>query len=173
MSLSSHLEDKNSPVGEFLRSRFSDTRTFLKDARKQVRSADTIIPAIEGTSYPWGTIGMAVDYRIRCYFDVTAHDRLVAYGGARILSDPSPFILPYLVQVKPGLLKSLLASIVDIPPVFQSDFPAGVQAGFRKRRNDIEFFKGIIYLRPLQALFPHVQTAHGGRRDSELRAVIP
>ena len=137
MSLSSHLEDKTSQIREFLRTRFSDTRTFLKDARKRVRSADTIRPDID---VPWGTIGMAADYRIRYYFDVTPHDKLVAYGGAGILSDPPLIILPYLVQVKPGLLKSLLTSIVDIPVGTQSDFPTGIQAGFRKRRNDIEFF---------------------------------
>ncbi len=137
MSLSSHLEDKNSPIREFLRTHFSDTRTFLKDARKRVRSADTIRPDID---VPWGMIGMAADYRIRYYFDVTPHDKLVAYGGARILSDPPPIILPYLLQVKPGLLKSLLTSIVDLPASVQSDFPTGIQAGFRKRLDRVEFF---------------------------------
>lgn len=83
MSLSSHLEDKNSPIREFLRTRFSDTRTFLEDARKRVRSADTIRPDID---VPWSTIGMAVDYRIRYYFDVTPHDKLVAYRGAKLLA---------------------------------------------------------------------------------------
>ncbi len=83
MSLSSHLKDKNSPIREFLRTRFSDTRTFLEDARKRVRSADTIRPDID---VPWSTIGTAVDYRIRYYFDVTPHDKLVAYSGAKLLA---------------------------------------------------------------------------------------
>ena len=88
MSLTSHLRDKNSPIREFLNTRFSDTRSFLKDVRKQLRSADTIRPTVDvlGTRYPWGTIGMALDYRIRYYFDVTPHDKLIANTGARRLT---------------------------------------------------------------------------------------
>ncbi len=92
MSLSSHLENKDSPIRKFLRSQFSETRTFLRDARSQLRGADTILPngynrgEVGRTRYPWSTIGMAVDYRIRYYFDVTPVDKLVAYSGAALLA---------------------------------------------------------------------------------------
>ena len=92
MSLSSHLEDKSSPIREFLRSRFSETRPFLRDARSQLRGTDTILPmaiTVEKpgrTRYPWSTISMAVDYRIRYYFEVTPVDKLVAYSGAALLA---------------------------------------------------------------------------------------
>ena len=134
MSLSSHLEDKTSPIREFLRTQFSETRTFLRAPRKQVRSADTIIPDIEGTSYPWGTIGMAVDYRIRYYFDVTPHNKLTAYKGAWMLAEPPPFLL----QVMPPHLP--VASITDLPAGIQSEFPTSIQVGFKQRRDGIAFF---------------------------------
>ena len=83
MSLSSHLKDKNSPVREFLRTEFPNSRAFLRDARKRVREANTVRPNM---TVPWSTIGIALDYRIRYYFDITPHDKLVAYDGALHLS---------------------------------------------------------------------------------------
>ena len=84
MSLTSHLKDKNSPIREFLRTEFPDTRTLLKDARNQVRNADTVRPDGE---IPWGTIATALDYRVRYYFDVTPCSELLAHQGARRLTD--------------------------------------------------------------------------------------
>ena len=84
MSLTRHLDNKNSPIHEFLRTRFPDVRTFLKDARSQVRNADTIRPY---GNIPWGTIGTALDYRLRYYFAVTPCSELIAYEGARRLTD--------------------------------------------------------------------------------------
>ena len=96
MSLTSHLDDKNSPIRHFLRSRFPDTRGFLKDARKRVREATTIRQTPE---VPWTIIGTALDYRLRYYFEVTPFDKLVAYQGARRLTDTqslsSPIQLSY------------------------------------------------------------------------------
>ena len=83
MSLSSHLEDKNSHIRQFLRTQFPNTRSFLAEARKMVREADTIVP---DENVPWGLIGTALDYRIRYYFGITPHEGLVASRGARILS---------------------------------------------------------------------------------------
>ncbi len=37
--------------------------------------------------YPWSTVGIALDYRIRYYFAVTAYEELIAYQGAQRLSD--------------------------------------------------------------------------------------
>ncbi len=86
MSLTRHLEDKSSPVHQFLRTQFPNTQPFLADARKQVRGADSILPD-EDPSYPWGTIGTALDYRIRYYFAITPREELVAYRGARRLTN--------------------------------------------------------------------------------------
>ena len=90
MSLSSHLEDKNSHIRQFLRTQFPNTRSFLAEARKMVREADTIVP---DENVPWGLIGTALDYRIRYYFGITPHEELVAYKGARRLNSGTFLII--------------------------------------------------------------------------------
>ena len=141
MSLTNHLKDKKSPIRAFLRTQFPDTRAFLKDARQQLRSVDPIRPdndvqgrldtghSAGGIRYPWGTIGTALDYRIRYYFDVTSHDEFVAYNGARLLTDP------------PIHAKVDTCTIRDLPAGVRSDFLTDVQIGFRLRRDRIEFFE--------------------------------
>ena len=71
---------------------------------------------------------MALDYRIRYYFDVTPHDQLVAHKGACMLSDP-----PIHAEVAPH-------TIVDLPAGIRSNFQAYNKIGFRPRRDRIEFF---------------------------------
>ena len=83
MSLTGHLKNKDSPIRQFLRTRFPNTRSFLADDRKRIREADTIRPR---EAVPWFTIGTALDYRIRYYFGLTPSDQLNAYRGARTLS---------------------------------------------------------------------------------------
>ena len=82
MSLTGHLKNKDSPIRQFLRTRFPNTRSFLADDRKRIREADTIRPR---EAVPWFTIGTALDYRIRYYFGLTPSDQLNAYRGARTL----------------------------------------------------------------------------------------
>ena len=82
MSLTSQLSNAASPVSQFFRSRLSNSKSFLSKARKQVRAQRTIRP--EG-NLPWTTIGTALDYRIRYYFDVTPPEKLAAFEGAREL----------------------------------------------------------------------------------------
>ena len=84
MSLTRHLKGRNSPIRKFMQTQFPNTKPFLADARKQVRAAYTIHP---DEDVPWGVIGMALDYRIRYYFDVTPYDELAAYKGAGILTN--------------------------------------------------------------------------------------
>ncbi len=87
MSLTAHLSDSNSPVYRFMREEFPNTRTLLADARKQVRATDIIKPI---ASLDWSTIGTALDYRIRYYFDIRPMQDLVAYAGAGIVTDLQP-----------------------------------------------------------------------------------
>ena len=84
MSLTGHLKDRNSPICQFLRTQFPNTRSFLEEARKQIRRAGTIQP---DEDVPWGVIGTALDYRIRYYFGITPHEKLAAYRGSETLSD--------------------------------------------------------------------------------------
>ena len=91
MSLTRLLNDKTSIVSQFMLSHFPNTSLLLKDARKQVRNADTLIlPDAQpgGRGYPYGTIGTAIDYRLRYYFAVTPPEKLTACEGAPMLPDP-------------------------------------------------------------------------------------
>ena len=85
MSLTNHLDDRKSPIRRFLRNQFPNTRTFLANPRKQLRGACNIGPKTRD-QYPWSTVGVALDYRIRYYFAVTPITELVAYRGAELLS---------------------------------------------------------------------------------------
>lgn len=87
MSLTDHLKSKSSPIRQFFLDQFPNTRSFLADARKRVREASTVRPDAD---VQWSTIGMALDYRVRYYFGVTPHDKLIAYEGARCLTDAQP-----------------------------------------------------------------------------------
>ena len=84
MSLTSYIEDRKSPVSEFLRTQFTNERSFLASARKQVRQSITMR---QDVAVPWGIIATALDYRIRYYFAVTPYEELVAYKGARSLTE--------------------------------------------------------------------------------------
>ena len=85
MPLTLHLKDKDSPVRRFLRDQFPNVRAFLVKPRRNLRKAYTICQE-SCNNYPWSTVGVALDYRIRYYFGVTPCEELVAYKGARDLS---------------------------------------------------------------------------------------
>ena len=79
MSLTSHLKSTHSPIRKFLRLTFPN-RSFLKDANKRMRSASVVLPC---NSNSLGTIGLALDYRIRYYFARTPTQALFAFHGLR------------------------------------------------------------------------------------------
>ncbi len=85
MSLSSHLEDKTSPIGQFIKAHFSQTTQLTKVANQQLKNAETIRPAQADKSYPYAIIGAAIDYRLRYAFAITPYRRLVAWQGAQKL----------------------------------------------------------------------------------------
>ena len=64
MSLTSHLDNSSSPIRKFLEERFPITRAVMREANAQLRKAETIRPS---EPVPWGTMGMAFDYRARRY----------------------------------------------------------------------------------------------------------
>lgn len=81
MSLTSHLKDPASPVHRFVRERFPRVRAVVRPANADLKGAGTIRP--EGDVH-WGTIGTAVDHRIRYYFG-PAHEAGAVQGGAFML----------------------------------------------------------------------------------------
>src|SRR5260370_5202826 len=86
MSLTSHLNDPTSPIGQFIKLRFAQTTGLTKAANLKLKAAETLRPALCGTSYPYANIGTAIDYRIRYAFDVTPYQQLVAWQGALLLT---------------------------------------------------------------------------------------
>lgn len=76
MSLTSHLKDSQSPVYQFMRERFPQTRAVVRECNKELANVETIRPAMQ---VPYSTIGTALDYRIRYYFAETPLDKLIAW----------------------------------------------------------------------------------------------
>ena len=103
MSLTKHLNDGNSPIGRFMREKFPDIGKLLAGPRRRLRKRYTIWPE-ECENYPWSTIGVALDCRIRYYFAVSRPDDLIAYRGAQQLSVARSFSPPgrQLTAVRSG-----------------------------------------------------------------------
>ncbi len=86
MSLSSHLNDPASPIGQFLKLTFANTRRLTKSANQHLKTMETLRPAHADASYPYALIGTAIDYRIRYAFEMTPSQQLVAWKGALLLT---------------------------------------------------------------------------------------
>ena len=89
MSLTSHLKDPNSPVTRFLKERFPNTRKapFLRNARESLSNSVTTQPVPPFSQGVYATIGTAIDYRLRYYFDITHPTELAAFTA---YETPSP-----------------------------------------------------------------------------------
>jgi hypothetical protein len=86
LSLTSHLKDPTSLIGQFIKRRFVQTALLTKVANQQLKNANTICPIQVDKSYPYPTIGTAIDYRIRYAFAITPYQQLVAWQGALYLT---------------------------------------------------------------------------------------
>lgn len=86
MSLTSEINNPKSPVGVFFRKRFPNTRAMVTECNRSLRDAETICPT-ERIGVDFGTLGTAIDYRLRYYFAVTPSEDLVAWSGAQMVSD--------------------------------------------------------------------------------------
>lgn len=132
MSLTSHLKDSKSPVRRFFSERFPNTRSVIRECRSTITDAETIRPAIP---VPWGTIGIALDYRLRYYFGITPSHDLVAWAGAKRVSDDeiweSVGIGSYAIKAGPndpslprGTIESFFQDLDEVLPELR---PAGRQ----------------------------------------------
>lgn len=79
MSLTSHLNTLSSPIGQFIRERFSQTTSITKVTNPQLRNSETILPVAH--PWPYDKIGSAIDYRIRYSFAITPRQQFVAWAG--------------------------------------------------------------------------------------------
>lgn len=87
MSLTSELDRRDSPVGQFLRDTFPHTRAPLAKCRKALR-----VPLVSPpSSKAYAQVGTAVDYRIRYHFAPTPWHEFVAAHGAVIESKTGHF----------------------------------------------------------------------------------
>ena len=84
MSLTSHLKDSGSPIYQFFRQQFPYTRSLVQECNREIAKTETIRPT---SKIPYGTIGTALDYRIRYYFAETPLDKLVA-GRTMLALEP-------------------------------------------------------------------------------------
>ena len=84
MSLTSHLDDLQSPVRKFFSDLFPNTRPVTRECGAALSNAETIRPT---SRVPYSTLGTALDYRVRYYFSVTPSKDLVAWQGAALPSD--------------------------------------------------------------------------------------
>lgn len=91
MSLSSHLRDTQSPIGRFLMTHFANTPAITHDPNVQLRSATCLQPTlIPREYYPWGTIGHAIDFRVRLNFTTAVVSLAPALGAEDLLAFVSP-----------------------------------------------------------------------------------
>jgi len=56
------------------------------EQNRKLAGADTILPQTGDEAYPYGEVGMAIDYRIRYYVEITPFHNLVAARGAKNVS---------------------------------------------------------------------------------------
>jgi hypothetical protein len=119
MSLTSHLNSLTSPVGQFIKERFSQTAIITKETNSKLRNSVTLLPAAH--PWPYDKIGGAIDYRIRYSFDVTPGKQLAAWTGAHML----PFQLedgglvegPYSLELVEAFFTRLDDIVENIRPV--------------------------------------------------------
>ena len=129
MSLTSQIEDSKSPVGAFFRTRFPNTRAVVTECNKSLRNAETIHPT-ERIGKDFGTLGTAIDYRLRYYFAATPSQDLVAWRGAQMVNDRGfhgrvelaaggSFVeLPKLPEeIVEGFFQNLDVTLADLQPV--------------------------------------------------------
>ena len=84
MSLTSRLDDSQSPVRKFFSEQFPNTRPVTRECGRALSDVETIQPT---TPFPYTTMGTALDYRLRYYFSVTPYDDLAAWQGATLVTD--------------------------------------------------------------------------------------
>ncbi|MEA2515709.1 MAG: hypothetical protein QOJ59_5198 [Thermomicrobiales bacterium] len=101
VSLSSHLEQPDSPIRRFLVERFPNTRPVVADVRAAMTGARTILPA-DAEGYTWSMMGTAVDFRLRGYFEPVS-----------FTSQPTAGVMNLWGAEGAGLLENVAARLDD------------------------------------------------------------
>ncbi len=102
MSLTQDLKTKGSWTRSFFETRFPNLAAVKADLRQRVEGSETIVP-VGTVGYPWGAVGMALDYRIRLNFPASA---ALADRWATWVRDPG---IGFVVSRDPALPEPLVA----------------------------------------------------------------
>lgn len=90
LSLSSHLENRGSPVRRWLEERFPETRGVTREANRQLRGGEPTCPIPRVAEADASLVETALDYLLRGCLRVTSIERTVATNAVQILSrDPT------------------------------------------------------------------------------------
>jgi hypothetical protein len=90
LSLSSHLEDRSSPVRRWLEERFPETRRVTTRANRQLRGGESTCPIPRVAEADASLVGTALDYLLRACLRMTSIERTVATSAVQFLSqDPA------------------------------------------------------------------------------------
>ena len=110
MSLVDALRYPEDPVRMFLYDQFPNTAPITRDARNWLKLTRTILPAQE---IPWGTIGKALNIRIRYYYQT--EPSILEWSGFRNLNDDLRNVrcLPKEFQFIPGLFQEFSTSLTE------------------------------------------------------------
>lgn len=133
VGLTSELEDQDSRVRLFFAERFPNRRAIKRDVRDRTVDAPTIRPTVD---VAWGTIGTALDYRLRFSFEAArALIGDLVGGGLGLLTDES---YPPSIDPEPPLLARIGALILAgsglITKELAAEFFGGVAAAVRDAR---------------------------------------
>ena len=123
MSLTSHLEDGTSPIGQFIRQRFARSTKLRKEANRQMRSATTLRRDAVISGYPYSTLAIALKYRIRYSFAITPFRNLVAWKGAMLCASK-----PRRSDNKQEAAEELYEVLQDSGMPFDSLYDVGTRA---------------------------------------------
>src|SRR5579884_1985105 len=85
MSLTAHINNTGSLIGQYLWQRYHFSAPLARAANRQLSGATTIRPDAAG--YPWATVSRAVDYRLRYAFGLSRRQLEVPAYGAQILAE--------------------------------------------------------------------------------------
>lgn len=91
MALTHEIETAESPIASFFSGRFPNLKPVYAGWNESLLGVETLKPS---GPVPWGTVGMAIDYRLRYYLGITPWTSLVASAGALHLTGTRQTVRP-------------------------------------------------------------------------------
>jgi hypothetical protein len=108
-SFTQQLKVRGTKMRTFFEERFPNAAAVRADLRERVRDSQTLDPS-DTTGYPWGTVGTALDYRMR--FSFPAYAALPERWDMCVSNPDIGFCLMYDVANPGSLPRPLVAEVV-------------------------------------------------------------